>query len=67
MPWGRASVLAEELAGLLVDEVKPGAGKAYDRHIGIALVLRRGVRKPMLNVGAQLWAFKKDVTAHPVD
>jgi hypothetical protein len=57
--FGRASFLAEQLAGLLVDEMKPGAGEADDRHIGVRLVLRRGFRKPMLNVGAQLRAFER--------
>ena len=60
------SVLAEELPGFLVDEMKPGAGKANDGHIGIGigLVLRRGLGKPMLHVRAQPWAFEKDMSAH---
>ena len=59
------SVLAEELPGFLVDEMKPGAGKANDGHIGIGigLVLRRGLGKPMLHVRAQPWAFEKDPSA----
>lgn len=63
----RASVLAEKLAGFLVDEMKPGAGEADDRHIGVGLAFRGGFRKPMLNVGAQLGAFEENMTAHPVD
>jgi hypothetical protein len=66
-PSDTGSILAEELAGLLMDEMKPGAGEADHRHIGIGLVLRRGFRKPMLNVRAHLRAFEKDMTAHPVD
>ena len=59
------SVLAEEFSGFLVDEMKPGAGEADDRRIGIGLgFVRRGVRKPMLHVRAQPRAFKKDVAAH---
>ena len=65
---GRAmSVLAEKLPGFLVDEMKPGAGEADDRHIGVRLVLRGGFRKPMLNIRAQLRAFEKDVTTHSFD
>jgi hypothetical protein len=61
-----ASVLAEEFPGFLVDEMKPGAGEANDGRIGIGigLVLRRGLRKPMLHVRAQPWAFEKDMSAH---
>jgi hypothetical protein len=60
------SVLAEEFSGFLVDEMKPGAGEANDGRIGIGigLVLRRGLRKPMLHVRAQPWAFEKDMSAH---
>jgi hypothetical protein len=59
------SFLAEEFAGLLVDEMKPGAGEADDGRIGIGTgFIRRGLRKPMLHVGAQLRAFEKDVSAH---
>ena len=60
------SVLAEELAGFLMDEMKPGAGEANDGRIGIGigLVLRRGLGKPMLHVRAQPWAFEKDMSAH---
>jgi hypothetical protein len=32
--------------------------------MGIGLVLRRGIRKPMLYVRAQPWAFEKDMPAH---
>jgi len=67
-----ASLVAQESSGFLVDEMKPGAGEADDGHIGIGtggigtgVVLRRGRRKPMLYVGAQPWAFEKDVSAHP--
>jgi hypothetical protein len=60
---GAASFLAEKFAGLLVDEMKPGTGEADDGRIGIGLV-RRGLRKPMLHVGAQLRAFEKDMSAH---
>ena len=59
-----ASLLAEELPGFFVDEMKPGAGEADDGHMGIGLVLRRGIRKPMLYVRAQPWAFEKDMPAH---
>lgn len=59
-----ASVLTEEFSGFLVDEMKPGAGEADDGHIGIGFVLRRGLRKPMLYVRAQPWAFEKDMPAH---
>jgi hypothetical protein len=58
------SVLTEEFSGFLVDEMKPGAGEADDGHIRIGLVLRRGLRKPMLYVRAQPWAFEKDMPAH---
>jgi hypothetical protein len=60
---GAASFLAEKFAGLLVDEMKPCTGQADDGRIGIGLV-RRGLRKPMLHVGAQLRAFEKDMSAH---
>jgi hypothetical protein len=60
-----ASVLAEEFAGFLVDEMKPGAGEADDGRIGIGIgVVRRGLRKPMLHVRAQQRAFEKDMSAH---
>jgi hypothetical protein len=61
-----ASVFAEEFAGFLVDEMQPGAGETDDGRIGIGtrFVLRRGVRKPMLHVRAQSWAFEKDMSAH---
>jgi hypothetical protein len=60
------SVLAEKLVGFLVDQMKPGAGEADDGRIGIGigLVRRGGVRKPMLHVRAQPRAFEKDVAAH---
>ena len=58
------SVLTEEFSGFLVDEMKPGAGEADDGHIRIGLVLRRSLRKPMLHVRAQPWAFEKDMPAH---
>ena len=47
-----------------MDEMKPGAGEADDGHIRIGLVLRWGLRKPMLHVRAQPWAFEKDMPAH---
>ena len=59
-----ASALTEEFPGFLVDEMQPGAGETDDGRIGIGLVLRRGLRKPMLYVRAQPWAFEKDVPAH---
>jgi hypothetical protein len=61
-----ASVFAEEFAGFLVDEMQPGAGETDDGRIGIGtrFVLRRGVRKPMLHIRAQSWAFEKDMSAH---
>ena len=60
-----ASVLAEEFSGFLVDEMKPGAGEADDGRIGIGTgLVRRGLRKPMLHVRAQPWAFEKDMPAH---
>jgi hypothetical protein len=58
------SLVAEEFSGFLVDEVKPGAGETDDGHIGIALVLRWGLRKPMLHVRAQPGALEKDMSAH---
>jgi hypothetical protein len=58
------SVLAKEFSGFLVDEMEPGAGETDDGHIRIGLVLRRGLRKPMLHVGAQPWAFEKNMSAH---
>jgi len=58
------SLLAQELAGFLVDEMKPGAGEADDAHMRVGLVLRRGRRKPMLHVGTQPWTFEKDMSAH---
>ena len=58
------SVLTEEFSGFLVDEMKPGAGEADDGHIRIGLVLRRSLRKPMLHVRAQPWAFEKNMPAH---
>ena len=59
----RGSFLAEKFAGLLVDEMKPCTGEADDGRIGIGLV-RRGLRKPMLHLGAQPRAFEKDMSAH---
>ena len=60
-----ASVLAEKFAGLLVDEMKPGAGEADDGRVGIGTgLVRRGLRKPMLHIRAQPRAFEKDVSAH---
>jgi len=59
-----ASILAEQLAGFLVDEVQPRAGEADQRGIGIRLVLARNVRQPMLHVGAQPRAFEKDMSTH---
>ena len=61
-----ASALTEEFPGFLVDEMQPGAGETDDGRIGIGirLVLRRGLRKPMLYVRAQPWAFEKDMPAH---
>ena len=62
---GTVSVLTEEFSGFLVDEMKPGAGEADDGHIRIGTgVVRRGLRKPMLHVRAQPWAFEKDMPAH---
>jgi len=59
------SVLAEKFAGLLVDEMEPGAGEADDGRIGIGTgFIRRSLRKPMLHVGAQPRAFEKDVSSH---
>ena len=59
------SFLAEKFAGLLVDEMKPGAGEADDGRIGIGIgLVRRGVREPMLHIRAQPGAFEKDVSAH---
>ena len=61
----RRSVLAEEFAGFLVDEMKPGAGEADDGRIGIGTgLVRRGLRKPMLYVRAQPRTFEKDMSAH---
>jgi hypothetical protein len=61
-----ASVPTEEFPGFLVDEMKPGAGETGDGRVGIGirLALRRGLRKPMLYVRAQPWAFEKDMPAH---
>ena len=60
-----ASFLAEEFAGLFVDEMKPGTGEADDGRIGIGTGLDgRGLREPMLNVRAQPRAFEKDMSAH---
>jgi len=59
------SLLAQELAGFLVDEMKPGAGEADDGRIGIGTgLVRRGLRKPMLYVRAQPRTFEKDMSAH---
>jgi hypothetical protein len=58
------SVLAQKLAGFLVDEMKPGAGQTEDGNIRIGPVLRGGRRKPMLNVRAQPWTFEQDMSAH---
>ena len=46
--------------------MKPGAGETDDGRIeiGTGLVLRRGLRKPMLHVRAQPWAFEKNMSAH---
>ena len=66
MVTGRALLFAQKLAGFLVDEMQPGAGEAGHGNVGIGLVFRRGVRKPMLHVGAQLRAFEEDMAAHPV-
>jgi hypothetical protein len=60
-----ASIFAEQFAGLLVDEMQTGAGEANHRRIGIGLVARRYFRKPVLHVGAQMWAFENKMTAHP--
>ena len=62
----RALILAQELAGFLVDEMKPGAGQTDHRRIeiGIGLVLRRGRRKPVLHVDAQPRALEKNMPAH---
>ena len=62
----RQSLVAQEPAGFLVNEMKPGAGETDDGHIGIGtgLVLRRGRRKPMLYVRAQPWTSEKDRSAH---
>ena len=50
---------------MLVDEMKPGAGEADDGRVGIGTgLVRRGLRKPMLHIRAQLRAFEKDVAAH---
>jgi len=63
--WAAASVLAEKFAGLLVDEMKPGAGEADDGRVGIGTgLVRRGRRKPVLHIRAQLRAFEKDMSAH---
>ena len=59
-----ASILAEEFASLLVDEMQPGAGKANDRRIGIGLVRRRDLRQPMLHLGAKPRASEKDMAIH---
>lgn len=59
-----ASVLAQKLAGLPVDEMKPGAGETDHRHIGIGFVVRPGRRKPMLHVRADRWTLEKDMTTH---
>ena len=56
--------LAQEFPGFLVDEMKPGAGEADDGPVRIGLVIRRGLRKPMLHVHAQPWTFEKDMSAH---
>ena len=60
------SVLAEKFPGCLVNEMEPGAGQAGDGGIGIGirLVLRPDLRKPMLHIRAQPWAFEKDMPAH---
>lgn len=47
-----------------MDEMKPGAGETDDGPVRVGAVLRRGRRKPMLYVGAQPWAFEKNMTAH---
>jgi hypothetical protein len=62
----RGSFLSEEFAGFPVNEMEAGAGEAANRHIGIGvrLVIRGGIRKPMLHVGAQLRAFEENMTAH---
>jgi hypothetical protein len=39
--------------------MKPGAGETDDGHIGIGLVLRRGLRKPMLHVRASRGHLKR--------
>jgi len=59
-----ASLLAEQFAGLLVDEMQPGAGEADHRLIGIRLVRGRDFWQPVLHGGAQPRAFVKDMPAH---
>ena len=50
---------------MLVDEMKPGAGEADDGRIDTGTgFIRRGLRKPMLHIRAELRAFEKDVSAH---
>ena len=58
------SLLAQELAGQIVDEVQPAAGSAKDRSVGpLGLVIGRG-GQPMLHVHSSLGALVNDRARH---
>jgi hypothetical protein len=55
--------LTEQFAGLRVDEMNSGAGRA--RHLPIRVLhFVRLVRQPVLDVHSGTWTFEEDVAAH---
>jgi len=63
-PCQTRSLLAEEPAGQIVDEVQPVAGGADHRAVGaLGLVVGRG-GQPMLHVHSGLRAFVNDRAGH---
>ena len=63
-PCQMRSLLAQELAGQIVDEVQPATGSAKDRSVGpLGLVIGRG-GQPMLHVHSGLGALVNDRARH---
>jgi len=57
--------VAEQLASLFVDEVKPGTGPTDHGFVGATRIVRIDpFGQPMLHVHAGLRTFEKDESAH---
>lgn len=60
----RIRLLAQELAGLVVDEVKTGAGRADDLAVRSLRLIVGRVGQPVLHPHAGLGAFEQNVSCH---